>query len=90
MLINNNNDDDVDRELVNGNFELGVYIVDVIYFVKFDSLIDMEVKSRLIIVYLVDRRYDMLLGILSVNLCLLISGVDRCVKFEIFVYIVFE
>lgn len=77
MLINNNNDDDVDRELVNGNFELGVYIVDVIYFVKFDSLIDMEVKSRLIIVYLVDRRYDMLLGILSVNLCLLISGVDR-------------
>lgn len=90
MLINNNNDDDVDRELVNGNFELGVYIVDVIYFVKFDLLIDMEVKSRLIIVYLVDRRYDMLLGILSVNLCLLISGVDRCVKFEIFVYIVFE
>lgn len=77
MLINYNNDDDVDRELVNGNFELGVYIVDVIYFVKFDSLIDMEVKSRLIIVYLVDRRYDMLLGILSVNLCLLISGVDR-------------
>lgn len=77
MLINNNNDDDVDRELVNGNFELGVYIVDVIYFVKFDSLIDIEVKSRLIIVYLVDRRYDMLLGILSVNLCLLISGVDR-------------
>lgn len=77
MLINNNNDDDVDRELVNGNFELGVYIVDVIYFVKFDSLIDMEVKSRLIIVYLVDRRYDMLLGILSVNLCLFISGVDR-------------
>lgn len=77
MLINNNNDDDVDRELVNGNFMLGVYIVDVIYFVKFDSLIDMEVKSRLIIVYLVDRRYDMLLGILSVNLCLLISGVDR-------------
>lgn len=76
MLINNN-DDDVDRELVNGNFELGVYIVDVIYFVKFDSLIDMEVKSRLIIVYLVDRCYDMLLGILSVNLCLLISGVDR-------------
>lgn len=77
MLINNDNDDDVDRELVNGNFELGVYIVDVIYFVKFDSLIDMEVKSRSIIVYLVDRRYDMLLGILSVNLCLLISGVDR-------------
>lgn len=77
MLINNNNDDDVDRELVNGNFELGVYIVDVIYFVKFDLLIDMEVKSWLIIVYLVDRRYDMLLGILSVNLCLLISGVDR-------------
>lgn len=75
MLINN--DDDVDREFVNGNFELGVYIVDVIYFVKFDLLIDMEVKSRSITVYLVDRRYDMLLGILSVNLCLFISGVDR-------------
>lgn len=90
MLINNNNDDDVDRELANGNLELGVHIADVTHFVKPDSLTDMEAKSRSTTVYLADRRYDMLPGILSANLCSLISRVDRCVKSEIFVYTVFE
>lgn len=90
MLINNNNDDDADRELANGNLELGVHIADVTHFVKPDSLTDMEAKSRSTTVYLADRRYDMLPGILSANLCSLISGVDRCVKSEIFVYTVFE
>lgn len=90
MLINNNNDNDVDRELANGNLELGVHIADVTHFVKPDSLTDMEAKSRSTTVYLADRRYDMLPGILSANLCSLISGVDRCVKSEIFVYTVFE
>lgn len=77
MLINNNNDDDVDRELANGNLELGVHIADVTHFLKPDSLTDMEAKSRSTTVYLADRRYDMLPGILSANLCSLISGVDR-------------
>lgn len=56
MLINN--DDDVDRELANGNLELGVHIADVTHFVKPDSLTDMEAKSRSTTVYLADRRYD--------------------------------
>lgn len=92
MLINNNNDDDVDRELANGNLELGVHIADVTHFVKPDSLTDMEAKSRSTTVYLADRRYDMLPGILSANLCSLISGQVwiGSVKSEIFVYTVFE
>lgn len=65
------------RELANGNLELGVHIADVTHFVKPDSLTDMEAKSRSTTVYLADRRYDMLPGILSANLCSLISGVDR-------------
>ena len=73
-------DDEVDdffRQLDNGNLELGVHIADVTHFVKPGSLTDMEAKSRSTTVYLADRRYDMLPGILSANLCSLISGVDR-------------
>ncbi|XP_022315246.2 DIS3-like exonuclease 1 [Crassostrea virginica] len=65
------------RQLDNGNLELGVHIADVTHFVKPGSLTDIEAKSRSTTVYLADRRYDMLPGILSANLCSLISGVDR-------------
>ncbi|CAG2204043.1 DIS3L [Mytilus edulis] len=63
--------------LKNGNIELGVHIADVTHFVKPGSLTDQEAKKRSTTVYLADRRYDMLPGILSANLCSLISGVDR-------------
>ncbi|XP_048763599.2 DIS3-like exonuclease 1 [Ostrea edulis] len=65
------------RYLDNGNLELGVHIADVTHFVRPGSLTDMEAQSRSTTVYLADRRYDMLPGILSANLCSLISGVDR-------------
>ncbi|XP_060081062.1 DIS3-like exonuclease 1 [Ylistrum balloti] len=65
------------RTLDNGNLELGVHIADVTHFVKPGTLTDQEGKSRSTTVYLADRRYDMLPGILSANLCSLISGVDR-------------
>ncbi|XP_077988799.1 DIS3-like exonuclease 1 [Glandiceps talaboti] len=65
------------RQLPNGNLELGVHIADVSYFVKPNSLTDLEAKSRATTVYLADRRYDMLPGILSADLCSLIGGVDR-------------
>ncbi|XP_069126738.1 DIS3-like exonuclease 1 [Argopecten irradians] len=65
------------RTLDNGNTELGVHIADVTHFVKPGTLTDQEGKSRSTTVYLADRRYDMLPGILSANLCSLISGVDR-------------
>ena len=64
-------------ELENGNIELGVHIADVTHFVQPGSLSDIEAQSRSTTVYLADRRYDMLPGILSSNLCSLVSGVDR-------------
>ncbi|XP_052794965.1 DIS3-like exonuclease 1 [Mya arenaria] len=65
------------RTLPNGNTELGVHIADVTYFVEPGSLTDQEAQSRSTTVYLADRRYDMLPGVLSANLCSLVSGVDR-------------
>ncbi|XP_072031507.1 LOW QUALITY PROTEIN: DIS3-like exonuclease 1 [Amphiura filiformis] len=65
------------RKLKNGRIELGVHIADVTYFVKPDSLTDLEARSRSTTVYLADRRYDMLPEILSAQLCSLIGGVDR-------------
>ncbi|XP_038076853.1 DIS3-like exonuclease 1 isoform X2 [Patiria miniata] len=66
------------RELKNGKvLELGVHIADVSYFVKPNSLTDLEAKQRSTTVYLADRRYDMLPTILSADLCSLIGGVDR-------------
>jgi len=67
------------RKLENGNIELGVHIADVTFFVPPGSLTDIEAQTRSTTVYLADRRYDMLPGVLSANLCSLISGVDRWV-----------
>lgn len=74
------------RTLENGHVELGVHIADVTHFVKPGMLTDMEARSRSTTVYLADRRFDMLPGILSADLCSLISAVDRCVYHRI-VYI---
>jgi DIS3-like exonuclease 1 len=57
--------------------EIGVHIADVSWFVKKNSLLDVEAKSRGTTVYLADRKFDMLPGILSENLCSLREGVDR-------------
>ncbi|XP_064607624.1 DIS3-like exonuclease 1 isoform X2 [Liolophura sinensis] len=65
------------RKLPNGHLELGVHIADVTYFVPSGSLTDLEAQSRSTTVYLADRRYDMLPGVLSSDLCSLISNVDR-------------
>ncbi|XP_045156829.2 DIS3-like exonuclease 1 [Mercenaria mercenaria] len=65
------------KRLDNGNLELGVHIADVTHFVAPNSLTDIEAQSRSTTVYLADRRYDMLPGVLSANLCSLVSGVDR-------------
>ena len=65
------------RALPNGHTELGVHIADVTYFVKPNTLTDLEARARSTTVYLADRRYDMLPEILSADLCSLISNVDR-------------
>lgn len=63
--------------LPNGNIELGVHIADVSHFVRPDTAIDKEAAYRSTTVYLVDRRTDMLPGLLTENLCSLRSDVER-------------
>ncbi|KAJ3105535.1 aconitate hydratase [Phlyctochytrium planicorne] len=64
-------------ELPNGNFEVGVHIADVSHFVQPGNAMDLEASRRGTTVYLVDRRIDMLPGLLGTNLCSLRSNVDR-------------
>ena len=64
--------------LPNGNYQCGVHIADVTHFVKSGAEIDREAARRCTTVYMVDRRTDMLPGLLTENLCSLVSGVDRC------------
>jgi len=64
-------------ELPNSFLEVGVHIADVSYFVKEDSLLDLEARSRRTTVYLVGSIYHMLPPILSENLCSLREGKDR-------------
>jgi len=48
------------RRLPNGNFEVGVHIADVTYFVHHGTAIDVEAADRSNTTYLVERRLDML------------------------------
>ena len=55
--------------LPNGNYEVGVHIADVTHFVRPGSEIDREAARRCTTVYLVEKRTDMLPGLLTENLC---------------------
>jgi len=57
------------RKLQNGNWEIGVHIADVTYYVKQGSIIDKEASERATSVYLVDRTIPMLPESLSNGLC---------------------
>lgn len=63
--------------LPNGNYQVGVHIADVSHFVKAGTEIDREAARRCTTVYMVDRRTDMLPGLLTETLCSLISDIDR-------------
>ena len=57
------------RKLDNGNFEVGVHIADVTYYVKPGTAVDTEAQARGTSVYLVDRTVPMLPEKLSNKLC---------------------
>ncbi len=73
------------KKLDDGNFEIGVHIADVSYFVRPGTAIDREARSRATSVYLVDRTIPMLPHVLSNNLCSLNPNLDRLAVSAVFV-----
>ena len=74
------------QKLDNGNWEVGVHIADVSYYIKPDSIIDNEAYERATSVYLVDRVVPMLPERLSNGVCSLGPNEDKlcfAVVFEI-------
>lgn len=65
------------QQLPNGNYEVGVHIADVTYYVRPDTPLDKEAFERGTSVYLVDRVIPMLPERLSNDLCSLRPHEDR-------------
>ncbi|AQX04373.1 ribonuclease R [Elizabethkingia meningoseptica] len=65
------------RKLENGNWEIGVHIADVSYYVQPGTLLDQEAYDRATSVYLVDRVVPMLPEVLSNELCSLRPNEDK-------------
>ncbi len=65
------------RQLENGNYEVGVHIADVSYYVTPGTVVDKEAQARGTSVYLVDRTVPMLPEKLSNKLCSLRPNEDK-------------
>eukprot|EP00835_Amoeboradix_gromovi_P003760 NODE_261_length_12589_cov_0.423139.p2 type:complete len:730 gc:universal NODE_261_length_12589_cov_0.423139:9689-11878(+) len=71
-------DDTLHCCIINENLvQIGVHIADVTHFVKHLSTTDLEAAKRGTTVYLVDRRIDMLPGVLGSNICSLKQDLPR-------------
>ncbi len=72
------------RKLDNGNWEVGVHIADVTYYVRPGSLTEEEARQRATSVYLVDRVVPMLPERLSNNMCSLNPSEDKLTYSAVF------
>ncbi len=72
------------RKLESGNWEVGVHIADVTYYVKTGSLVEEEAKQRATSVYLVDRVVPMLPERLSNHICSLNPSEDKLTYSAVF------
>jgi len=72
------------KQLANGNWEAGVHIADVTYYVKPGSLVEDEARQRATSVYLVDRVVPMLPERLSNHICSLNPAEDKLTFSAIF------
>ena len=72
------------RKLDNGNWEVGVHIADVTYYVKPDSILEKEAKQRATSVYLVDRVVPMLPERLSNHICSLNPNEEKLTYSAVF------
>ncbi|MCD4697040.1 MAG: ribonuclease R [Bacteroidales bacterium] len=72
------------KKLKNGNWEVGVHIADVSYYVKPGTIIDKEAYERATSVYLVDRVIPMLPEKLSNQVCSLKPKEDKLCYTAIF------
>lgn len=65
------------KELGQNEYEIGVHIADVSYYVRENTNLDFEAQKRSFSVYLVDRTIPMLPEVLSNDLCSLNPNEDR-------------
>lgn len=72
------------KELENDEYEIGIHIADVTFFVRPETPLDTEAIHRGTSVYLVDATIPMLPHELSGNICSLKEGVDRLVFSAVF------
>ena len=72
------------ERLSNGNYEIGVHIADVSYYVTPGSIVDKEARDRGTSVYLVDRTVPMLPEKLCNKLCSLRRDEDKLVFSTVF------
>ncbi len=72
------------KNLGDGNYEVGVHIADVSYYIEENTELDKQARERAFSIYLVDRTIPMLPEILSNNICSLMPNKDRLAMSAVF------